>query len=74
MNNALVLYLSDALAARLVREAGLDPGRQVERAYRLAFGRRPLPDEQERGDRGRRAVRRRHACTGDLQQQRIPVR
>ncbi|MFI5458429.1 MAG: PSD1 and planctomycete cytochrome C domain-containing protein [Isosphaerales bacterium] len=48
MNNALVLYLSDALAARLAREAGPDARRQVERAYRLAFGRGPEPDEQGR--------------------------
>ena len=46
MNNALVLHLSDAFAARLVREAGPDAGRQVERAYRLAFGRGPEADER----------------------------
>jgi len=48
MNNALVLHLSDALAARLEREAGPDAGRQVDRAYRLAFGRAPDPDERAR--------------------------
>ena len=48
MNNALVLYLADAFAARLTSEAGLDAGRQVERAYRLAFGRDPEPGERER--------------------------
>ena len=48
MNNALVLHLSDAFAARLVREAGPDAGRQVDRAYRLAFGRAPSPTS-ERG-------------------------
>ncbi len=46
LNNALVLYLSDVLAARLVRDAGSDPHRQVDWAYRLAFGRRPQPAEQ----------------------------
>ncbi len=46
MNNALVLHLSDALAGRLKREAGDDPGRQVELAYRLAFGRVPEGDER----------------------------
>ncbi len=46
MNNALVLYLCDAFAARLAREAGPDCGRQVERAYRLAFGRAPEVDER----------------------------
>ena len=47
MNNALVVYLSDAFAARLVREAGPDAGRQVERAYRLALGRGAEPDERD---------------------------
>jgi len=51
MNNALVLHLSEAMAARLASEAGPDPGRQVERAYRLAFGRCPEPAERERAIR-----------------------
>ena len=51
MNNALVLYLSDAFAARLARDAGVDTGAQVERAYRLAFGRSPEPGERERAAR-----------------------
>ncbi len=46
MNNAAVLHLADALAARLAREAGPDPGRRADRAYRLAFGRDPGPDER----------------------------
>jgi hypothetical protein len=46
LNNALVLHLSDALAERLKREAGPDPGRQVDRAYRLAFSRDPDPEER----------------------------
>jgi hypothetical protein len=46
LNNALVLHLSDILGARLIREAGSDARRQVERAYRLAFGRDPDPDER----------------------------
>jgi hypothetical protein len=48
MNNALVLHLSDAFANRLVLEAGCDPGRQVDRAYRLALGRFPEPGERTR--------------------------
>jgi Protein of unknown function (DUF1553)/Protein of unknown function (DUF1549)/Planctomycete cytochrome C/Concanavalin A-like lectin/glucanases superfamily len=48
MNNALVLHLSDTLADRLAREAGPDAGRQVDRAYRLAFGRSPDPEERSR--------------------------
>ena len=46
MNNALVLHLSAAFADRLVQEAGNDAGRQVDRAYRLALGRLPEPDER----------------------------
>jgi hypothetical protein len=48
MNNALTLHLSNAFAARLKREAGDDPGRQVDRAYRLAFGRDPAAEERAR--------------------------
>jgi Protein of unknown function (DUF1553) len=48
MNNELVLHLSDVMAVRLMNQAGPDPGRQVERAYRLAFGRLPEPPELER--------------------------
>ena len=47
MNNSLVLHLSDALATRLAREARADAGLQVDRAYRLAFGRTPEPEERE---------------------------
>ncbi len=46
LNNATVLYLADAFAARLEREAGGNLEREVELAYRLAFGRDPLPDER----------------------------
>ncbi len=46
MNNALVLYLSEAFAARLARDAGPDLPRQVDRAYELALGRQPEPAEQ----------------------------
>jgi hypothetical protein len=45
LNNALVLHLADLFAERLEREAGPDPAQQVERAYQLAFGRRPRPEE-----------------------------
>jgi hypothetical protein len=48
MNNALVLYLADALAERLEREAGRDAGGQVDLAYRLAFGRAPEALERAR--------------------------
>jgi len=46
MNNAFVLHVVDLFAARLAREAGDDPARQVSRAYELAYGREASPDEQ----------------------------
>ncbi len=67
LNNALVLHLSEALADRLAREEGADPVRQVDRAYRLALGRRP----QSRGTRTSRLagskVRSRGPCPRPLQ-------
>jgi hypothetical protein len=38
---------AEALAARLVAEAGKDPARQAELAYRLAAGRAPSPKEKQ---------------------------
>jgi hypothetical protein len=35
-------------AARVAREAGPDPGEQIERAFRLALGRAPSPQEKAR--------------------------
>ena len=51
MNNALVLYLADAFAARLAREAGPDVGRQVDRAYQIALGRDPAGLERATASR-----------------------
>jgi len=47
LNNTLTLDLADRLAARLRREVGEDPARQVDRAYRLALGRPPNDRERE---------------------------
>ncbi len=51
LNNALTFRLADQFAARLRREAGDDPAKQVERAYRLAFGRNPDAIESDRAAR-----------------------
>jgi hypothetical protein len=51
MNNALVLHLSRAFAARLSREAGPSALRQVDRAYLLALGRAPEPVERSQAIR-----------------------
>lgn len=51
LNNELTFRLADRLGERLRREAGPDPGPQVERAYRLAFGRGPDVAERARASR-----------------------
>jgi hypothetical protein len=48
LNNEMVLRLADRFADRLRREAGANPDRQLERAYRLALGRSPDEDERAR--------------------------
>jgi len=45
LNNAFVLDQADRLADRLQREAGNEVEKQLVRAYQLAFGRSPLPEE-----------------------------
>jgi hypothetical protein len=51
LNNALTLRLADRMAERICREAGAEPARQVDHAYRLAFGRSPAGDERVRAVR-----------------------
>jgi mono/diheme cytochrome c family protein len=45
MNNAAVVVQARKFAERLVSEAGSDAGAQVSRAFELALGRPPSPDE-----------------------------
>jgi hypothetical protein len=45
LNNSFVLRMSNAFAARLVRDVGDDVERQVEHAFALAYGRPPDPEE-----------------------------
>ena len=47
MNNAFPTRLAERFAERLKREAGEDVAKQVERAYALAYGRRPDVDEAD---------------------------
>lgn len=47
MNSQFILDQSERLAIRLRREAGVSPGRQIERAWQLTFSRPPRPDETE---------------------------
>jgi hypothetical protein len=46
LNSEFVVAASGDFAARIAREAGDMPLERVERAYELAFGRRPDPEEQ----------------------------
>ncbi len=45
INSPTLLRHARAFAARLRRDEPADDGRRVDRAYRLAFGRPPTPDE-----------------------------
>jgi hypothetical protein len=47
LNGTLANDLAAAFANRLRREAGDDPGRQVDRAFHLAAGRPPAPREKD---------------------------
>jgi hypothetical protein len=46
MNDRLVLDWSQALAARVLNDAGLSEAQRIDRAYRLALTRTPTPEEQ----------------------------
>jgi hypothetical protein len=41
LNSKVSLEWAQAFAGRVLQQAGADPRAQIERAYRLAFGRRP---------------------------------
>jgi mono/diheme cytochrome c family protein len=45
MNNAMIHDLARRFAQRVVREAGADPKRQIEQAYRIALSRPPSESE-----------------------------
>ncbi len=47
LNNNLTFMLADRFAERLKHDVGGDPGKQVDRAFALAFGRSPSPAERE---------------------------
>ena len=47
MNSEFMLHQADLLAERLRREAGTNATQQVERAWQLAFSRRPTATEQQ---------------------------
>ena len=47
MNDRLVMKWSQALADRVLNDAGLKPEQQVERAFRIALSRPPKPEEEK---------------------------
>jgi mono/diheme cytochrome c family protein len=49
LNDEFMQQQAAAFAQRLVKDAGVDPSKQIERAYRLAFGRMPTDLETRIG-------------------------
>ena len=49
MNNGMVHELAASFARRVIREAGADPAKQIQRVYWVALGRPPLEEEQAVG-------------------------
>ena len=47
MNNAFVVMEAKFFAGRLVREAGTDPAKQIDRAFELALAREPSAKERD---------------------------
>jgi len=47
LNNELVLDWAAKLAGRVLNDSGLTPAAQVDRAFRLAYGRAASPEEQK---------------------------
>ncbi len=47
LNNQVSLEWAQAFAGRILREAGTDPDRQIETAYRLAYSRKPNGSDKD---------------------------
>jgi hypothetical protein len=47
LNNGLMLDWAKALAGRVLNDSGLTPDAQLDRAFKLAYGRAPTKDEQK---------------------------
>jgi hypothetical protein len=48
LNSSFGVRMARAFAARVVKEAGADPTKQVDRAFRLALSRQPDQDEEKK--------------------------
>jgi len=49
LNNDLVVQWAQAFAGRVLNDSGLTPAAQVDRAFKLAYGRAPNAEEQKLG-------------------------
>lgn len=49
LNNSFMLRMANGMAARVEKDAGEDAGKQVERAFELAYSRPPRKEEVELG-------------------------
>jgi len=47
LNNGLMLEWAKAFAGRVLNDRGLTPEAQIERAFKLAYGRAPTKEEQK---------------------------
>src|SRR5678809_1142833 len=47
LNNDLILQWAQALAGRVLNDSGLTPDAQIDRAFKLTYGRAPSADEQK---------------------------
>src|SRR5678809_305101 len=47
LNNGLILDWAQALAGRVLNDSGLTPEAQIDRAFKLTYGRAPSADEQK---------------------------
>ena len=68
LNSEVVLEWARGFAGRLLFSAGLDPDAQIDRAYRLAYSRRPTSEEKDRALdflRRHRGVIAEHAAEGE---------
>jgi hypothetical protein len=47
LNNDLILQWAQSLAGRVLNDSGLTPDAQIDRAFKLAYGRAPSAEEQK---------------------------
>src|SRR5205823_3146056 len=49
MNSGMVQQLAEDFARRVIRDAGADPAKQIDRVYRIALSRPPTDEEKRVG-------------------------